>query len=425
MGDGQYLIGGIFMLVALVSLLFATALFAVAIGFVVVTGAREIGYRWFGKKTWKPSGIMRVLAMGFVLILCSLFGMWLVAPRPFRELEAPPQTEDTSVPVPWMANAPLDEPTLAVVYAPRYGYGYITGECRGGFNDSMHWGTFWGTVGEPEKGYYCCADPEVIEWQLDQLEGMGVEALFVSWWGWGDTDLDGDVEDHSDMYMNHGIKALLDEIKASNRNMKVAVIAEPFTLTQAGIHPNELRSAQKQMVLDWLWENYYDLYASQMFQWHGKPLLITFDPVRLPADPRYTIEAWTGRARDSITESEGYEWFFAPPQDIMEGMSDDGVAFVYPRFDEQYLVDVGAPWITWEPRRIDPYLTEGKYEEQWQKLVDNRDKVEMIVLYSWNVYGEQTQIEPSWGGPAPVGFDYVAKTKTYYEAFLEGSLIDP
>ncbi len=42
----------------------------------------------------------------------------------------------------------------------------------------------------------------------------------------------------------------------------------------------------------------------------------------------------------------------------------------------------------------------------------------LIVLYSWNIYGEQAHIEPSYGGSAPVGFEYLEKTQRYYAEFL-------
>ena len=91
--------------------------------------------------------------------------------------------------------------------------------------------------------------------------------------------------------------------------------------------------------------------------------------------------------------------------------------FIHPRFDEFYLVEDGATYITWEPRRIDPCLKEGFYDSQWQELMGLRKQVTMIVLYSWNMYGEQAHIEPSFDGPAPVGFDYLEKTRRYYDEF--------
>ncbi len=104
------------------------------------------------------------------------------------------------------------------------------------------------------------------------------------------------------------------------------------------------------MVLDYLWSEFYGPYGDEMFAWEGKPLVIAFDPMRLPLDSRFTVRQWTGRARSEKTEAEGWEWFFAPPQDILQGRSDDGVVFVYPRFDEYYAKLFGADYIKWEPR---------------------------------------------------------------------------
>ena len=85
---------------------------------------------------------------------------------------------------------------------------------------------------------------------------------------------------------------------------------------------------------------------------------------------------------------------------------------------------LGEGDITWTPRRVDPLLKEGMYEEQWQTLVENRENVNLIVLYSWNLYGEQAHIEPSDGGPGPVRDDYVTRTRYYYDAFVTGHTID-
>ncbi|MHB1134473.1 MAG: hypothetical protein ACYC4L_19040, partial [Chloroflexota bacterium] len=336
---------------------------------------------------------------------------------------------------------PLPDVPLAATFVAWYGFDEATGECRGGLG-STHWNNSpntGGVVYRPELGYYCSADPDVVAWQLDQVEAAGIEVLLVSWWGWGDWDLDGEVNSplHADAYMNKGIEALLRDIKEKQRPLKIALIVEPFTLTQApqpGIHPRDcpapegtttcLLPEQKREVLDWLWRTYYRNpdnpdYADLMFEWEGKPLVLAFDPMTLPADERYTVRLWTGRARDDDAEREGWQWFFGPPQDPVEGMS-DGVAWVYPRFDECPAKQMGADYITWKPRHIDPLLREGSYERQWQRLIENRAQVRLVVLYGWNLYGEQAHVEPSWGCPAPVGWRYLEKTAAYYQAFLAG-----
>jgi hypothetical protein len=310
-------------------------------------------------------------------------------------------------------------PRLAVVFAGWYGYDHRTGECIGGLG-STHWNDgpdTGGIVYQPEIGFYCSGNPEVVAWQLQQIEQAGISVIFYSWWGWGDGNLDGVMEGHPDQYINRSLIEMLDQIQSSGSDLRVALVVEPFMLTQAGL--SQMTNVQEKLILDYLWEHYYSLYPEQMFRWQGKPLLLAFDPVQLREDQRYTLRHWTGRARDPQTETEGWDWFFAPPQGVIEGMSDDGAVFVYPRFDEFYIAQGGASYITWKPRRVDPYLKEGVYERQWQQVEENRERIKLIVLYSWNLYGEQAQIEPSKGCCAPVGDEYVRKTKDYYRRFMK------
>ena len=312
-----------------------------------------------------------------------------------------------------------DQVPLAAVFAGWYGHDAISGECVGGLG-STHWNDSpetGGVVYTPVLGFYCSSDPKVVAWQLDQMQKAGISVIFYSWWGWGDGNLDGVVEGHADQHINLALTEMLRQIRDSRSKMKVALIVEPFTVTPGGVQ--HLTESQGRLVLDYVWERYYEQYPDQVFQWQGSPLLVTFDPMVLPNDGRYTIKRWTGRPKDRVTIEEGWQWFFAPPQGVIEGMSDDGVVFVYPRFDETYLAQGGAAYITWPPRRVDPCLQDGAYERQWQELTQNRTKVQLIVLYSWNLYGEQAHIEPSYGKPAPVGHEYVAKTRKYYDQFLE------
>ena len=315
-----------------------------------------------------------------------------------------------------------DQVPLAAVFAGWYGHDAISGECVGGLG-STHWNDSpetGGVVYTPVLGFYCSSDPKVVAWQLDQMQKAGISVIFYSWWGWGDGNLDGVVEGHADQHINLALTEMLRQIRDSRSKMKVALIVEPFTVTQGGVQ--HLTEFQGRLVLDYVWERYYEQYPDQVFQWQGSPLLVTFDPMVLPNDGRYTIKRWTGRPKDRDTIEEGWQWFFAPPQGVIEGMSDDGVVFVYPRFDETYLAQGGAAYITWSPRIVDPCLQDGAYERQWQELTQNRTKVHLIVLYSWNLYGEQAHIEPSYGKPAPVGHDYVAKTRKYYDQFLDAGI---
>ena len=149
---------------------------------------------------------------------------------------------------------------LAAVFAGWYGYDPSSGECPGGIG-SARWNDSpdsAGVIHTPYKGFYCSSDPDRVSWQLARMQEAGIGVVLYSWWGWGDTNLDGGVEDHVDQHINAALTELLDQ-------MKVAVIAEPFNLTQADVHPAELGDRQRRMVLDYLWENYYSVYPDHAY----------------------------------------------------------------------------------------------------------------------------------------------------------------
>ncbi|MFQ5947144.1 MAG: hypothetical protein ACE5NC_13000, partial [Anaerolineae bacterium] len=242
---------------------------------------------------------------------------------------------------------PSSDPPLATLFAGWYGYDQSSGECLGGLG-SYHWNDTPSTAGvvyRPFLGYYCSAAPEVVAWQLEQIQQAGIKVILYSWWGWGDTDLDGHVDGHLDQQINRALTEILDQIHRDDIDLKVALLVEPFTLTQARIPPDQLNGQQMLMVLDHVWERYYSRYAPNMFHWDGRPLLVVFDPMRIPKDGRFTIRHWTGRPKDQHTVAGGWDWFFAPPQDILEARSEDGVVFVYPRYDERYICDAGTDFI--------------------------------------------------------------------------------
>ena len=135
------------------------------------------------------------------------------------------------------------------------------------------------------------------------MEKAGISVLLYSWWGWGDGDLDGTVEGHPDQFINQSLIEMLNQIRDSGREMKVALIVEPFTVTQAGLS-GDLSSRDSRMVLDYVWENYYAEYQDQMFQWQGKPLVVSFDPMMLKNDGRYTLKKWTGGLISEVVEIE-------------------------------------------------------------------------------------------------------------------------
>ncbi len=498
---------------------------------------------------------------------------------------------------------------LGVLFTGWYGFDHRTGECVGGLG-STHWNDGPNTAGivhtplqqEHERSaFYCSADPLRVKYQLDLMEDAGIKVLLFSWWGWGDGNLDGTIEGHPDQWINRSLTEVLRQLKERNSPIKVAVLIEPFTYTQAQVPSRRLLPHQLQMVLEYLYANFYGPYPDQMFGYDGSPLVSTFDPmimndfgitkptrsgaapdqaidwwprtsgatVELVAAPRggkagitvvdqhvqvalatddkqqittrasdlvalvassaaaaplvgatladatrgngilspvtaipltrfatlraaanagarqvafaggdgiqsgdlvqlagarggatevarikavegaggarswtlesplrmsypeggtarrldfrWTVKTLSSQERRAETDAEGWNWWLTPQQPPSTTISSDGVVFLNHRFSEYYLHMAHATYITWQWRDIDPMLTNGVYEKQWQWALEHRDEIRLLLLYSWNFYGELAQLEPSTRGPAPPEQEYLQRTKRYERLFQEGA----
>ena len=319
---------------------------------------------------------------------------------------------------------PNDVPLAALMYL-WYGFDLHTGESIGGLGTS-HWNTPGvhnahrrGVTDEPEYGFYASDDPTVIARQLGDMQKAGISVILISYWGSGDSNLDGIKENKESEAMLRAANVLFNYISTYSAPFKVAFLVEPYMS-----HPSELSLAQKQAILDFLWDSVYNVYPDSMFHWEGKPLLVTWDPVELKIsdDPRFTVKTWGSYFGDLDWRTESdQDWNWYPDPEWLPNMiSDDGMYVVFPRFDEYWLYIMGRE-VSYPYRRVDPLFTEGIYEQAWQVAVDNRDKIKLIVLYSWNEHKEHAAIEPDKGiSQASYGRSLVKKTSAYYRQFLAG-----
>ena len=175
----------------------------------------------------------------------------------------------------------FDPPPLAALMNFWFGFNLTTGEGEGGIGSS-HWNTDYGThnsrVGvtdEPEYGYYTSDDPAVIAQQLRDMEQAGINTIFASWHGNGDTNLDGSVDlpsyegepnkdDAEKMAMHRAIKVTLGYIRDNNLPFKVAILVEPYMAN--GKTAESLTLADKNHILDLLWNEFYEPYSDLMFE---------------------------------------------------------------------------------------------------------------------------------------------------------------
>ena len=320
-------------------------------------------------------------------------------------------------------NTANDVPLAALMYL-WFGFDLNTGESIGGLKSS-HWNTDSGNFGsrvgvtdEPEYGFYASDAASVIAQQLADMEEAGISVILMSWWGSGDSDLDGVNENKESEAMARAANVLLNYVSINSAPFKVALLVEPYMPRPEGIP-----LAQKQSILDELWSNVYNAYPDLMFQWEGKPLLVTWAPLELktPNDPRFTVKTWGsyfGGLNWKIESGQDWNWY-PDPAWLPHMISDDGMYVVFPRFDEYWPYIMGREF-SYPYRRVDPLLTEGVYEQTWQVAMDNRDDIKLIVLYSWNEHKEHSAIEPDRSvSPVSYGRSLVEKTAAYYRQFLE------
>ena len=320
-----------------------------------------------------------------------------------------------------------DVPLAALMYL-WFGFDLQTGESIGGLGSS-HWNTPGdhsahrrGITDEPEYGFYASDDPRVIAQQLTDMEAAGISVLLVSYWGDGDSNLDGINENKESEAIVRAAKALFNYISVNSAPFKIAFLVEPYMP-----RPLEVTLAQKQSIMDFLWDDFYNDYPELMFQWEGRPLLVTWDPLELktPNDPRFTVKTWGsyfGGPDWKTKSNQDWNWYPEPAW-LPHMISDDGMYVVFPRFDEYWLHIMGRDF-DYPYRRVDPLLIEGVYEQTWQVAVDNRDDIKLIVLYAWNEHKEHASIEPDKGiSPVSYGRSLLEKTAAYYREFLAGRAI--
>jgi len=204
--------------------------------------------------------------------------------------------------------------------------------------------------------------------------------------------------------MYRAVKTLLEYMTSTQATFKVALMVEPFMDEAA-----QLAVEEKQKLVDYVWDTFYSQYPDLLLEWDGRPLLGTFSPLDLSQteDSRVTFRM-SGSSNDPDWKTyQPFDWNGYPDVGTLEmQISEDGVIIVFPRFDEYWAWLMGwkAPW---DPRRVDSFLTEGAYERAWQACVDNRDKLDMIIVYSWNEHGDHSAIEPAKeGNPTAAGWEY-------------------
>ena len=349
------------------------------------------------------------------------------------------ESEDTSISSPKSI-------AIATIFYQWFGYEH---DAQNGWTATGGLGTFhWNDIvdnqlvtgfvaNRPEIGYYASDSDDTIAWQLRKMEEAGIDTIIVSWWGWGDADLDGTFDGYIEQRNHDALIRLLNYIQLRSLKFKIAVMVEPWPdiVTPTPDHVPEpgtaknLSSDQKQMILDYVWDNIYSVYPDLIFRWQGSPLLaavgeLYFDPDEDSPNDRFTLRSFRLKD-DDIDPGNSWDWIITEPLPYFQAV--DRTVILSPRYDEWFLAAAHPAWWpdAWgrtEPVRHDPYLEEDLYDSEWRQIHSQRDDVDLVILWAWNSWMEQLYIEPDNGeGAAPAGQTLVRKTEWYVRRFISGA----
>ena len=312
-----------------------------------------------------------------------------------------------------------------------------------GADNSYPWTGF--TVTWPEIGWYASKDIETIKWQIGQIQKAGIDTIIISWFGWGDDRLNGEV-DSAGLHAQYqeAARMVLEYIKSNNIAMKFALLVEAFTFFVGGVEPistADLSDRQRQMVTDYAWDNFYSpsKYGDFALQLDGKPVLFGVPDVKGGwwrnhswVDGRFRLVEISNNHQDEDEFTSDY--VYLDPPSAIPGV--DGIVNIWPRFTSVVTYAANVPYFNYynppvggesdKPvnlPEVDPLGMEGKYDDAWRQIIEHprRSEIEMIWIWYWNSYWEMAYIEPDAGiGAYAVGDLYVRKTAHYANLFRSG-----
>ncbi len=351
---------------------------------------------------------------------------------------------------------------VATVFYPTHGFKQWPPHEATGERGTTHWNVYgppradnpfpWTgfTTTWPEIGWYASKDIETIEWQIQQMQRAGIDTVIISWFGWGDDNLDG-TADSSGLHAQYqeAARLLLEYIDANGIPMRFAMLVEAFTFFVGGVRPvstAELSDDQRQMVTDYLWDNFYapSKYGNLALRLDGKPALFGVPDVKGGwwrnhgwSDERFRLIEISNNHQDEDEFTADY--VYLDPPSAIPGV--DGVVNIWPRFTSVITYASNSPYFSWynppeggDPDspvnlpEVDPLGTEGKYDDAWRQIIEHpsRPEIKIVLIWYWNSYWEVCYIEPDAGiGAYAVGDLYVRKTAHYSELFRSGLPFEP
>jgi len=260
-------------------------------------------------------------------------------------------------------------------------------------------GSFWGesvdhtVVDKPVEGWYGSQNKTVIHDHFEWLRELRVDFLVVSWWG-PDSDTDSSMKTIFQTLASWG---------NASAYPKIALLVEPFNETENGYNFTKIYSHIN--------ANYVSKYPQIYFNYPNKPLVCYFNhPYLTPNGQIPENDQFL-----SITVGHHYEdycvdWAFDHITPHWRGPVPHNRTYsICPRYDDSRLNR--TPYYV-----IDPNYTQQIYLREWRNALGfaKENKIELILINSWNEFNERSMIEPHKDATASVDdFFLYNATKQY------------
>ena len=312
-----------------------------------------------------------------------------------------------------------------------YGFDSETGDPVGG-RGSSHWDPT--VVVEPEPGFYSSDDKALIKWQINQMRATGVTWVLVSWFGPGKAGTPAVSPEGSTLFAayDRATKRVMEHLLTLDGQVRATILVEPWPRPEdadkpcgdpdaPGKPPVSLTVRDKSVIWEVINRELYRPYKEVWFEWQGKPLVVGWMPMDIGLDERFTyrrLSVYHDKPDPEVCPMDWNAIDGTDPTKYESLISEDGFRKVSPRLNWLLLQKQG-----WRPRpvQIDPCLEEGWYDSQWESIFDHREKVKLILVWTWNEYHEQNFIEPTLTGPS-IGSSRLLLDKTgyYFERLRAG-----
>jgi hypothetical protein len=304
--------------------------------------------------------------------------------------------------VPFLGGGSKEEPPIQPVdsHRPRlvgaYWYPWYRGEDWKSFTDYT-----------PQGGTYVSTDSNAIGRQLHNAERAELDFMMIEL-----------LADHNpeSRFNNQAVGSFVDALAQRHARgfsaLKFAILSDIF-VGEADIATPERWLEVTRRHLDQIWTRFVEPHRDSYVEVDGKPLLGIFSPALPIDDSRFTIvrpywvshEQW----KDWSRKSELVPFWDTYPQ-----MTTD------PRF-----VSVTPGYNDWRLERqpqVGPYLPRlgGRtFVRQWRRVFETNPEV--VLVYSYNEFYEQTQIEPT----IEQGDRYLLLNQLLARRFKDGRPMEP